>query len=232
MAFPKQKTEDEQEVKIRLSAEDLEKVFNALSKKYAPRRIEHKYLPRAYYDTEDLKLYQNNLSVRIQYKEGKGKRLGGYEQTVKSDLPANGNLAKDALFRREVKDMMPDPKPDLKAVTDKSTADAVQPYAGEKLKHLFTAAIERRYFNAKTAKDKHHGAGTVEIAFDAGGIIMSADGSYHPFHEIELEHKGGDAGALDALRAEILKIAPSARVQPLSKSQQGCKIYQQAQKKP
>ena len=230
MAFPKQKTEDEQEIKIRLSAGDLEKVFNALSKKHAPRRIEHKYLPRAYYDTPDLKLYKNNLSLRMQYKEGKGARLGGYEQTVKSDLAPQGTMAQDALFRRETKDMMPGPQPDLNAVTDAATAAAVQPFTAEKLQHLFTAAIERRYFTAKIGKEKHHSAGAVEIAFDVGGIIMAADGAFHPFHEIELEHKGGNPAALEAVRDEILRLAPSARVQPLSKSQQGCEIYSKGKK--
>lgn len=234
MAFPKTRTEDEHEIKIRLSAGDLEKVFNALAKKYGGH-IEHKYLPRAYYDTDDLKLYQNNLSLRMQYKEGKGKRLGGYEQTVKSDLAANNNTIAGALFRREVKDMMPGPQPDINAVSDASTAKALAPFAGEKLRHLFTAAIERRYFVAKTGSaaagpKQKSPDGKVEIAFDVGGIIMAGDGGFHPFHEIELEHKSGDPAALLALRDEILKLAPSAVVQPLSKSQQGCQLYLAARK--
>jgi len=233
MAFPKTRTEDEQEIKIRLSAGDLEKVFNALAKKYGAGHIEHKYLPRAYYDTDDLKLYQNNLSLRMQYKEGRGKRLGGYEQTVKSDLPLPQTAAVvGALSRREVKDMMPGPHPDIAAVSDSATAKALAPFAGEKLQHLFTAAIERRYFTAKTGKHQGGPDGKVEIAFDVGGIIMAADGAFHPFHEIELEHKGGDVRALLSLLDEILKLAPSAIVQPLSKSQQGCQLYLDAQKTP
>ncbi len=224
MPLPKQKSEDEQEVKIQLSQGDLEKVFKHFAQKHAPAHIEHKYMPRAYYDSARLALHKNDLSLRMQYKEGKKGRLGGYEQTVKRDLPAaNGNLAAGALFRREVKDIMPSHAPDLNAVTDADTKAAVLPFAKLKLKHIFTAAIERRYFNVSTGHGKK--AATVELAFDVGEIILQSDGSRHQFFEIELERKAGNAAAIDELREEILKMAPSAKVQPLSKSKQGSQLY-------
>ncbi len=224
MPLPKQKSEDEQEVKIQLSPGDLEKVFRHFAQKHAPSDIEHKYMPRAYYDTARLTLFKNDISLRMQYKEGKKGRLGGHEQTVKRDLPAaNGNLASGALFRREVKDIMPSHAPDLNAVTDADTHEAVKPFAKMKLKHIFTAAIERRYFDVTVGHGKK--AATVEMAFDVGEIILQSDGSRHKFFEIELERKSGNAGAIDALREEILKIAPNAKVQLLSKSKQGSQLY-------
>jgi hypothetical protein len=91
MGQPQEKTEVEAELKIRLSQHDLEEVFKTLSKKAAV--ISHKYLPRAYYDTDDLGLYNAGRSLRVQYKPGKEGKLGGYEQTVKVELPPANDAA-------------------------------------------------------------------------------------------------------------------------------------------
>ncbi|MDE1152882.1 MAG: CYTH domain-containing protein [Micavibrio sp.] len=224
MAIRQHKSEDEQEVKIRLSQGDLEKVFNALAKKYEPAHISHKYMPRAYYDTPRLDLYRKNLAVRMQYKEGKNGNLGGYEQTVKIELPPPGVMAEGALFRREAKDVMPNHKPDLSAITDAEAKKAFAPFVKKKLSHIFTAAIERRYFDIKSGHGKNKS--TVEVAFDVGEIILTKTGQRATFYEIELERKAGNAAAIDALREEILKIAPKAEVQPLAKSHQGSQLYQ------
>lgn len=222
--------EDEQEIKIKLSRRDLEKVFNAVSKKYVPKHIDHKYLPRAYFDTLTLLLDRNNISVRMQYKEGKSARIGGYEQTVKVEAPHTGQLAKGARIRREVKNIRgADYKPDLSIVTDRKAKPFLRPFLRRKLEHIFTAAIERRYFEVEIGHGKHKG--TVEIAFDVGEIILPHNGRHYPFFEIELEKKGGSHEALDSLRDAILKTASSARLQKLSKSQQGTKLYRRSMPK-
>ena len=220
------KAEDEQEVKIRLSKGDLEKVFNALSKKYPPKEIDHKYMPRAYWDTPALDLDGANISVRMQYKEGKEGELGGHEQTVKFELAPKGTLAKGAVLRREIKDIMPDHQPDLSIVTAVKAKAALQPFVKKRLKHLFTAAIERRYFEAEIGHGKKKG--TVEIAFDVGQIILPHNGRRYPLYEIELEVKSGSKDAIDRLREQIIAIAPSAKIQPLSKSQQGSRLYRKS----
>jgi inorganic triphosphatase YgiF len=217
------RSEDEQEVKIKLSKGDLEKVFNALVKKHAPAEIDHKYMPRAYWDTPTLELDQANISVRIQYKEGKDGDVGGHEQTVKFDLPHRATLAKGAVLRREIKDMMPDHQPDLSIVKTVRAQAALKPFVHKRLKHVFTAAIERRYFEADIGHGKHKG--TVEIAFDVGQIILPHNGRRYPLYEIELEIKSGSKDAIDKLCDHILDIAPSAKIQPLSKSQQGSRLF-------
>lgn len=222
--------EDEQEVKIKLSRGDLEKVFNALSAKHDPGHIDHKYLPRAYFDTAGLLLDRNNISARMQYKEGKGDDIGGYEQTVKVETPHAGVLAKGARIRREVKNVRgANYAPDLSLVTDRMAKPFLRPFLRRKLQHIFTAAIERRYFEVELGHGKRKGA--VEIAFDVGEIILPHNGRHYPFFEIELERKGGSADALDRLREEIFAIAPSAKIQPLSKSQQGTKLYRRSMPK-
>lgn len=226
MAARRHRSENEQEVKIKLSKRDLEKVFNALSKKYGPGDIDHKYMPRAYWDTLRLDLDQHNISVRVQYKEGSDGDMGGHEQTVKLDLPHGNTLAKGAVLRREVKDIMPGHEPDLSIVTDAKTKPALKPFLKKKLRHVFTAAIERRYFEVETGHGKHKG--TVEIAFDLGEIVLPHNGRRYALCEIELEKKSGSKDAIDKLRAHILEIASSAKIQPLSKSQQGSRFFRRS----
>lgn len=229
MVSDKHREEDEQEVKIKLTKGDLEKVFNALSKKYSPGYVDRKYMPRSYYDTPKLEMNNAGISARIQYKPGKGKDLGGYEQTVKFDLADDGSdRAKGSLLRREIKDKMSDHEPDLSIVTEKKGAALLQPFVNKKLVHVFTAAIERRYFEIDAGKGKKKG--TVEVAFDVGEIILPHNGTHHPIYEIELERKAGSAHAIDKLTEEIMELADSAEIQILSKSQQGSQYYRSAHK--
>lgn len=226
MTARRHRAEDEQEVKIRLSKTDLAKVFNALNRDYKPGYLDRKYLPRFYYDTPDLLLDQNGISVRLQYKEGKGNAVGGYEQTVKFEITHATKLAKGAMLRREIKDPRADHTPDLKIVRGVHAKAVLKPFLRRKLQHIFTAAIERRYFEVEAGHGRNKG--TVEIAFDVGEIILAQNGRHYPFFEIEIERKKGSAEAVDALREEIMKIAKSARIQPHSKGRQGSNRHRQA----
>ncbi|MBI1216209.1 MAG: CYTH domain-containing protein, partial [Alphaproteobacteria bacterium] len=206
------------------------KVFRHFAAKKSVRdNIEHKYKPRAYFDTENLDLDQKAISVRVQYVPGKGMDVGGYEQTVKFDLPHGSVMAGDALFRKECKDMVPDADANLKFVSDPEARAILKTFRAEKLSHLFTAAIERRYFEMEAGKGKKKG--TVEIAFDVGEIILTSDGTRHALYEIEIESKRGSAKAINAVKKKILGIAPSAKVQTLSKSQQGSELYRRSKKR-
>lgn len=223
MTARRHRSENEQEVKIKLSRRDLERVFNALSKKYEPDEIEHKYKPRAYWDTARLDLDRHSVSVHMQYKEGKEGEVGGHEQTIKIDLPHGNTLAQGAKLRREVKDIMPGHAPDLSVVRDAKAKPALKPFLKKRLRHVFTAAIERRYFEVETGHGRHKG--TVEIAFDVGDIILQHNGRRYAFCEIELEKKSGSKDALDKLRKQIMATAASAEIQSLSKAQQGSRLY-------
>jgi len=211
--------EDENEIKLTLSPGDLEKVFKNLSKK-AKGDIKHKFRPRLYYDTEDFDLYKNNISLRVQYKRGGKGRLGAYEQTIKIENGASS--VPGVLSRKECKDDIGGPLPDFSAVSNALAKAAIQPFAGKKLGHIFTAAMERRYF-ILSAKDRKKKA-KLEIAFDVGYLVLPG-GAAQEMHEIEIEKKQGDDELIAKVRDEIMKMAPSAQMQTLPKSAQGTLFY-------
>jgi len=221
------KSKVEQELKISLSTEDLERVFKAFAAEVDKSDISHKYLPRAYFDTPALEMHDAGISVRVQYKPGKKGKLGSHEQTVKFDLPPDAARVADALYRKECKDLVEGPQADLSRVSDAEAAAKVQPFQTKSLKHIFTAAIERRFFNVEAGKGKEWGE--VELAFDVGEISLPETGESQKFAEIEIEVKDGSPEAINKIRDRIFKIAPSARVQADAKSAQGAKLYRSAQ---
>jgi inorganic triphosphatase YgiF len=223
MAAPKNQSEVETELKIKLSLEDLEKVFKSLTKMDGTSEASHKFRPRMYYDTPDLQLYKNKISLRVQYKKGKKGHLGGYEQTVKVELQPDPRLGTGVLLRKECKNGVKSHKPELASVVDPAAQAALKPFQGKNLVHIFTAAIERRSFDWKLKSGENHGM--VEVAFDVGRIILPQNNAHEDFAEIEVEIKHGGGEFIEIVRNEILKIAPSAKIQPLSKSEQGCQFY-------
>jgi len=220
---PPNSPEHEHELKIQLSPRDLEKVFKALKKKAMGSKIEHKYLPRAYYDTSDLLLYRNSISVRMQYKPGKNGKIGTYEQTVKFDLPPKTGMAKGAFFRKECKDSTRHYIPSLAKISDAEGRAVARPFRKKPVHHIFTAAIERRSFEMKAGSGKK--SGVVEVAFDVGEIILDTNGRRYPFSEIEIEMVKGSHEAIELIQKKIKKMARSAKLQPLSKAQQGTRLY-------
>ncbi len=219
-------SEIEQELKIKLSLRDLEHVFQVMTRKPRVRNsVQHKFLPRAYYDTKDLQLYRNSISLRVQYKPGKQGKLGSYEQTLKYDLGMLP-MAFGVLFRKEIKDTLPDPAPNLSRFKGAEAAKMIKPFKSKRFIHIFTASIERRSFDVKIGSGKKRG--TVEIAFDVGVVMLPDTGKYYAFYEIEIEHKGGNPAAIETLQKKIMRMARSAKVQPLSKAQQGSRLYQKS----
>ncbi|MBL8713961.1 MAG: CYTH domain-containing protein [Alphaproteobacteria bacterium] len=219
-------SEVEQELKLQLSHRDLEKVFAVLRKKAIGKKVEHKYLPRAYFDTRDLLLYRNSVSVRVQYKPGKEGKIGGYEQTVKFDLPPEKGVVSGAFFRKECKDMVAGHVPLLAKISDAEGRAVAKRFRAKRLFHIFTAAIERRSFNLKVGRGKK--AGVVEVAFDVGEIFLDAQGRRQAFSEIEIEMVKGHPDAIHTAELMVRGLARSAALQPLSKAQQGSRLYRAA----
>jgi len=218
------RVEVEQELKIKLSRQDLEKVFTAFTRKPRVRStVEHKYMPRAYYDTPDLLLYRHSISLRVQYKPGKSGKVGSYEQTLKYDLPFSP-FTTGVLFRKEIKDPLPTHLPNLRRFVGAEAQAMVKSFKNKKFVHVFTAGIERRSFDLKIGNGKKRG--TVEVAFDVGSMIMPVSGKHYPFAEIEVEVKNGNPIAIEAVQKKIMRLARSAKIQPLSKAQQGSRLFQ------
>jgi len=223
MSLRQGKPETEAELKIKLSREDMEKVFKVLSGRGGVSKVSNKFHPRMYYDTPDLQLYKNNLSLRVQYKPGKKGRLGGYEQTIKVELKPDSPLEKGVMLRRECRNDIKNHRPDLATVVDSMARRAIKSFRGKKLVHIFTATIERRLFDMKLKNGKKRGL--VEVSFDAGQLILPHDNRHRDFTEIEIEIKRGGREFIGIVKDEILKIAPSAKIQLLSKSDQGSRFY-------
>ena len=223
MASEKSKSEVETELKIKLSHEDLEKVFKSLTKMDGASEVSHKFRPRMYYDTLDLQLYKNKISLRVQYKKGKNGNLGGYEQTVKVELQPDSRLGTGILLRKECKNGVKSHQPELASVVDPVAQDALKPFQNKTLVHIFTAAMERRSFDWELKNGGNRGV--VEVAFDVGQLILPQNNAHEDFAEIEVEIKSGGGEFIEIVKNEILKIAPSAKIQPLSKSEQGSLFY-------
>jgi inorganic triphosphatase YgiF len=218
--------EVETELKIKLSPSDLEKVYQALFKQSGLSEPMYKSRPREYYDTPEMDFFKNHLSLRVQVKPGKANE---YEQTVKVEMDPSGSMGEAVMRRRECKDDLKESRtPDLLAITDKEARAAFKPFRGKKLVHIFTAAIDRRYFDLELRNGKKHG--TVEVAFDVGTITLADGKTKQDFFEIEVEVKEGGPGFIEIVKDGILKIAPSAQVQPLSKAMQGSLLYIQHKK--
>lgn len=220
---PPSASEAERELKIRLPRADLERVFKSLTKSKTVRAgVAHSFTPRAYYDTQTLDLYRHGISLRVQYKAGKGGALGGYEQTVKFDLAresGDGGL----FFRKECRNALRDFRPSIAAVADVQAKTLLKSFKNKKINSIFTMLIERRFFCSSFGRGKN--AGVVEIAFDVGELLLSCNNRRYPFVEIECELLSGSQNALWAAQKKILSLAPRAKVQTLSKAQQGCRLY-------
>ncbi len=153
-----------------------------------------KHLKSVYYDTPARTLRRNGLSLRVRQS---GTR---FVQTVKAES------REDPLRRGEWEASVPSMTPDI---------GLALPFLPAKLR----SDLERRPLEAVFTSDIHRHArlvdlpaGTVEVAFDHG--TLKADDRSMPVSEIELELKGGSAGAIYelALRlAEHGSLRPSIR---------------------
>lgn len=212
----------EVELKLVLSPKSLEEVFNALKGKADEKGVLLKERPRSYYDTIDLDLLKKDSCIRVQYKEGKG-----YEQTIKLAID-DEDLGEGVLARYEWKDLIPENKPDISKIENKTARALFNDIAQDDLHHIFTSDVKRRFF-AMPVKDKGNIIGIVEMAFDLGAVKLAPPYKDETrISEIEIEMKSGDAAAIDKVVRKIQKIAPEAKISVESKLAMGCKTYANA----
>ncbi|MCK5555228.1 MAG: CYTH domain-containing protein [Alphaproteobacteria bacterium] len=219
MIVQKNKSEIETELKIKLSPKDMEKVLQKLIKEKGESEVFHKFTPRMYYDTPDFLLHKNGISLRVQYNPGKNGHLGEHEQTLKLESTSDAPPVSGVLRRKECHSKLKNHQPDLQSITDREAIKVLAPLKCKKPVHIFTAAIERRFFDLKLQCGKNHGI--VEMAFDSGYLVLSDNSAYQNFSEIEVELKNGRTNFIEIVRDKIIRIASSAKVQTLSKAKQG-----------
>ena len=163
-------------------------------------------LTSTYYDTLDLALHRELLTLRVR-KQGRK-----FVQTVKA-----GDLAGPDLFaRREWEDPIASRRPDIDA--PKTGRRLPKSIRGQDLRPVFTTSVTRTVIEIEP-----NPATRIEAAIDEGKI-RSADGSAEePISEIELELKSGDPAALFDVALRLLEAAP-VRIETRSKVERGYRL--------
>jgi len=162
----------------------------ALEKGCAETAPESSLVTSTYYDSPDLKLWQQSLSLHVQ--EQNGRRV----QIVKGI----GSAAERDVVDGEWRDPIAADRPDLAAPETGPRLGAV---AGDELRPLFKTQVRRTLF--KVDPDP-----SVEIAAALEeGVVSAADGdAAEPVCELQLELNRGDPAFLYDMALRLLDAAP------------------------
>jgi triphosphatase len=163
----------------------------ALDKAYAKTVPEPSLVTSTYYDSPDLKLWRQSLSLRVQ--EQNGRRV----QVVKGIGSA---AARPGMVDREWQDLIAADRPDLAATETGPRLGAV---VGDALRPLFKTQIRRTLFKVDLYP-------SVEIAAALDeGEVSSADGdAAEPVCELQLDLNHGDPAFLYDMALRLLDAAP------------------------
>jgi len=198
---------EEIELKLALAPENAAVLQrHALLRKLKHRRMTTKHIVSVYYDTPDLTLQQNKVTLRIR-KSGRDRI-----QTIKCDaLPGKSMLVRGE-WEQRISGELPEPSkldvPELRALID--------PHHGNgALKPVFVTDVVRRTWPLKV------GDREIECALDVGEI--KTDGSTQPLCEVELELKAGDRAGLFELARQLNQAIP-LRIERSSKAARGYRL--------
>jgi inorganic triphosphatase YgiF len=163
-------------------------------------------LTSTYYDTPDLALHREQLSLRVR-KQGRK-----FVQTVKA-----GDFAgSDLLARREWEDPIASKRPDIDAPkTGKRLPDSIRE---QDLRPVFTTSVTRTVIEFDPYPSTR-----IEAAIDEGEIRTADGRGVEPISEIELELKGGGPAALFDVALRLLEAAP-IRIETRSKAERGYRL--------
>ncbi len=210
----------EHEIKLALSGKAIEQAYNLFKDNY---QVEEKEvsLHRVYFDTVDLKLKEQDISVRVEpAKDNK------FEQTIKMRM--NEDNSEDGEFKRkEWVNIIDASIPNIECVESELAVKALSGINFIDLKPIFISKINRKYFDI-SINDNDKGDSLLELAFDTGKICLvgSDDNISQPISEIEAELKSGNSEALLMIKNKILKAFPDATACNLTKSCRGYQLYQ------
>jgi triphosphatase len=195
----------EVELKLAASAADLPELKRALVEMSPSSAGSDSRLISTYYDTPDLALKRQGVSLRVREQGGR------FIQTVKTGDPSSG----DVLTRGEWEDELAESRPDPGA--SQSGEHLPDGIAGA-LQPVFATDVTRTTVAIERAPATH-----IEAAIDQGEIRAAGGGGTEPISEIELELKSGDAAALYDVALHLLDVA-SIRIEPRSKSERGYQL--------
>jgi inorganic triphosphatase YgiF len=163
-----------------------------------------------YYDTPDLALKRQGLTLRVREQEDR------FIQTVKTEDPASGS---DLLRRGEWEDELAENRPDPHAA--QSGGHLPDGVAGN-LKPLFATDVTRTLVAIEPTPVTR-----IEAAIDEGEIRATGNSRIIPISEIELELDKGDPAALYEVALQLLEVAP-IRIEPRSKPERGYRLGESA----
>lgn len=155
-----------------------------------------------YFDTPDLALAREGLSLRVRAKDGR--RI----QTLKSETAANGAAATRGEWEWAVRSGRPDASLLLGTPAAAHAADRLEP--------VLITDINR------TTRMLTLGDTEIEAAFDEG--FIRTGGKELPVHELELELKAGPPGPLYQLALTLHADLP-LRLEPEAKSTRGYRLH-------
>jgi triphosphatase len=163
-------------------------------------------LTSTYYDTPDLALYREGLTLRVR-KQGRT-----FVQTVKAGDFAGADL----VTRREWEDPIAGMRPDLDAPkTGKRIPEEIRE---EDLRPLFSSSVRRTIIEIEPQVSTQ-----IEAAVDEGEIRTADRSGVEPVGEIELELESGDPAALFEVALRLLEAAP-VRIETRSKAERGYRL--------
>jgi inorganic triphosphatase YgiF len=195
----------ESEVKFEASARDLRKLTAARILRPSGGQLpRHKYLVSTYFDTPELLLRKNGVSLRVR-RAGK-KRV----QTIKT---VNGGIS---LSRGEWEHKLQGDEPDLRA----ARGTALEPLLSGNLKRKLKRDLEPIFAThvQRTLLPLRSGNSRIELALDEGHVRAGQKSS--PLAEVELELKRGKASDLFKAARVVAGLAP-IKLALKSKSEQG-----------
>lgn len=160
-----------------------------------------------YFDTPDLRLWQQGLSLRTRETEGR---------TIQT-LKTAGKQIGDRHHRHEWDQPIQAAIPNIHAFADKTVSKKIDSIIEtQPLIELFNTDFKR------TAWNLHMENTQIELALDEGSVNTTL--RKMPLYEIELELKHGDEAQLNKL-AELLKKTIPLTVEKRSKAQRGYMLY-------
>jgi triphosphatase len=203
------------EVELKLGARaadlpDLKRALAAIAP--APTSATHRLIS-TYYDTPDLALWHQGLTLRVREQEGR------FVQTVK-----RGDLTGiDLLTRGEWEDQLAENRPDPNAPhSGKQLPEGVD----DALRPLFATDVTRTTVEIEPAPSTR-----IEAAIDEGEIRADGGDRTAPISEIELELKSGDVAALYDVAMRLFEAAP-VHIETRSKSERGYELSESSQTAP
>ena len=170
-------------------------------------------LENSYYDTPTLTLARAKSAVRVR------RTPDGWLQTYKTVGTSSGGLHSRHEWEMPIKGNALEVDALLAACDDEPSKEALRS-ARDDLIPLFSTNFSRTIWHVRI-----EGA-DVEAAIDQGEVVAVVNGETRraPICEIELELKHGNAGALNALSAEIAQAVHGLRTDDVSKAQRGYRL--------